>query len=347
MRAQPPIWSNPIAFLSVLNLHALQPCLAQAAATARPGPDTDFRIAMDGGRPVPLPTDEFSVRQVNALRHAGKYYLYGDIIRWSNPKHPDSYGSSIGVFSSTDGRGWDYHGEVVSAGDEGQWDYGGVATPGVCELRGRFYVAYSGRQKRNGLGRRLLGLAAADGPLGPFHKAGAPIFPLEGHPQDDPCFDDPCLITRPGDDRMWLYYRHARWRNRTREAYDYTIRLRTSIDSGRTWSEPTVVLRPGKSGVLETIEAKWIEGQFVLFVLDYAEGAKAALYVSRDGLHFERCRQRHVEDGEGMRFTMGTVCTRLPGLIPDEGGQCRLMNAAGVTDAAGHFTQWIYRVRCE
>jgi xylan 1,4-beta-xylosidase len=299
-------------------------------------------------RPAPLPTNEFSVRQVNSLWHDGRYYLYGDIIRWCNPKHPDSYGSSIGVFSSPDGRQWSYHGEVVSAGGEGQWDNGGAATPGACEFRGKFYVAYSGREKKNGRGRRFLGLAVADGPIGPFRKTGPPIFPLGRHPQDDPCFDDPCLVARPGDDRLYLYYRHARWRNRTGGAYDYTIRLRTSAEPEREWSAAEIVLRPTREGgVLETIEAKWIEGQFVLFVLDYVDGAKAALYVSRDALHFERCKQGHVEDGDGMEFAMGTVCTRLPGLIPDEDGECRLMNAAGVTDSAGHFTQWIYRVRCQ
>ena len=109
-----------------------------------------------------------------------------------------------------------------------------------------------------------------------------------------------------------------------------------------------IILRPQRpDGVLETIETKSIEGQLVLFVLDYVDGAKAALYVSSDGLHFERCKQRHVENGDGMKFTMSTVCTRLPGLIPDGDGQCRLMNAAGVIDSAGHFTQWMYRLRCQ
>ncbi|HJN15730.1 MAG TPA: exo-alpha-sialidase [Armatimonadota bacterium] len=319
----------------------------ESDAASKRDPITDLTIAMLDAQPVPLPTQEFSVRQVNALWHDGKHYIYADIIPWANPKHPDSYGSSIGAFSSPDGRQWSYHGEVVAAGSEGEWDYGGVATPGACTLGGRFYVAYSGREKKDGRGRRFLGLAVADTPLGPFRKAGPPIFPLDGHPQDTPCFDDPCLVVGPGG-KLHLYYRYARWRGGTGGACDYTIRLRTSEDAGRTWPEPTVILRPeNPDGVLETIEAKYLHGRFVLFVLDYVDGANAAMYVSRDGVAFERCAQRCVEDGDGMAFGMGSVCTRLPGLIPDGDGECGLMNAAGVIDEAGHFTQWIYRIRCQ
>ena len=307
-------------------------------------PDVDFQVSLLSDEAVPLPTDRFSVRQMNSLWHGGKYYVYADIIGWDNPKHPDSYGSSIGVYSSPDGRTWTYHGIVVAPGKEqGDWDFGGVATPGAIEHRGKFYIAYSARERKNGLGNRPLGLAVADKPLGPFRKMLDPIFPYTSNPQDAPCFDDPCLVKQPGSDRIHLYYRHARWRNRTNVAYDYSIRLRTMADPEQGWSSSEIVLRPSRAGhtVLETIEAKWINGQFVLVVLDYLPGA--AMHVSTDGIHFQRCRKKNFR--EHVKFTRSSPCTHLPGLLVDGEGVCRFMNTSGVTDNKGHFTQWIYPVR--
>lgn len=76
-----------------------------ATVFAQNAPNPDFRITQIPGDPVPLPTDGFSVRQMNGLWHEGSYYVYADIIDWTNPKHPASYGSSIGVYSSPEGRG--------------------------------------------------------------------------------------------------------------------------------------------------------------------------------------------------------------------------------------------------
>lgn len=335
-----------MACVILLGQAALCPLIGAESAKERRDrgePDTSFRVSMLEGEAVPLPTDRFSVRQVNSLWHDGKYYIYADVIGWDNPKHPASYGSSIGVYSSPDGRQWAYHGIVVAPGAEGKWDFGGVATPGAIKHRGKFYVFYSGREKKNGLGDRLLGLAVAEKPTGPFRKLTEPIFPLEGHPQDGPCFDDPCLAARPGDDKVYLYYRYARWRNRKPEAYDYSIRLRTSTDPEKSWSDSKIVVGPEAGGnVVETIDAKWINGQFVLVVLDYRPGA--AMYVSTDGETFRRCKKKSFSDH--VTFTRSSPCTHLPGLLTDDQGRCRFMNTAGVTDDQGHFTQWIYPIEC-
>ena len=337
-------------FACVLTTTLLLGCLqsdvlaAQEDTAAKNKPNIDFRVKMldADAEAVPLPTDGFSVRQMNSLWHDGKYYVYGDVIGWTNPKHPDSYGSTIGVFCSPDGRKWTYHGEVLKGGGQGKWDYGGVATPGICELGGKFYLAYSGRQNKDGTGERFLGLAVATEPLGPFRKLPKPIFPLEGYPNAQPCFDDPCMVTHPEEQKVYLYYRYARRpEGDIKAAGDYTIRLRTSTDPEQSWSEPKIVLRPTRT-VVETIEAKWIDGQFVLVVLDYAPGA--AMYVSTDGVHYQRCRLKNFSNH--VRFTRPSVCTHLPGLLVDGQGKCRFMNTAGLTDSKNHFTQWIYRVEC-
>ena len=323
---------------------ALMATIGVQTEGAESQPNLDFRISQLPGEAVPLPTDGFSVRQVNSLWHEGKYYVYGDIIRWDNPEHPDSYGSSIGVFSSPDGRKWTYHGPVVTGGDKGAWDYGGTATPGVAEFQGKFYIAYSGREFRNGLGERYLGLAVADTPLGPFTKMPDPIFPLVGHPEQPACFDDPQLVTRPGGSKLLLYYRYARWGQREWKngadpyAVDYSVRLRTTTDPVKGWSDPRVLFtkQPG-DGALEPVEAKWINGQFVLGVLNYNPGT--ALYVSADGENYRRCALPNLRNH--VNLYRANPAANLSGLLMDGQGKVRFVNTVGFTDTNGHFTQWI------
>ena len=226
-------------------------CCLTSPASAQPTPNHSFRIAQLPGDPVPLPADGYSVRQINGLWHDGVYYVYADVIGWDNPAHPASYGSSIGAYSSPDGRKWKYHGLVVSGGEKGTWDYGGVATqPGAVKFKDKFYVAYSGRAKKNGRGARYLGLAVSSSPLGPFTKIPSPkipspIFPAEGHAGKPPCYDDPCLVTHPDGDKLYLYYRHANWIDPTANtsgAENYSIRLRTTEDPEQGWSESTIVV---------------------------------------------------------------------------------------------------------
>ena len=305
-------------------------------------PDIDFRVTMLDDDPEPLPTGKFSVRQVNSVWHDGKYYLYVDIVRWDNPNHPASYGSDIGVYSSPDGRQWRYHGLILTGGNKGQWDYGGVATPTACRFRGKFYVVYSGRAQKNYASERFLGLAVADKPLGPFRKLAEPIFRHEESPGAR--LDDPCLETRPGDDKLYLYYRGPGSK---------MICLRTSTDPEHEWSKDTVVVRPDvKKGfwMLETVDVKWINGQFVLLVLDNSRNAQ--MWVSVDGVHFKRCRLKNLEDHvdfvrDKVKLTERLPFTaHIPGFLLDGKGQCHFVNAAHVNDSEGHYTQWIYRVKC-
>lgn len=314
--------------------------------------DIDFRVMMVDDEPVPLPHDKFSVRQVNSVWHGGKYYLFGDIVQWNNPHHPASYGSNIGVYSSPDGRKWTYHGLVLTGGRKGQWDYGGVATPTACRFRGKFYVVYSGRAQKDGTSERFLGLAMAEEPLGPFRKLPDPIF-RDGCAEGKARFDDPCLVTRPGDNRLHLYYRHLDLDQRVDGHSTYTTRLRTTTDPKHEWSKDTVVLRPDVENgywMLETVDVKWINGQFVLLVLDNFRDAQ--MWVSVDGAHFERCRLNNIEDQ--VEFVRDKVklsdqlpfTAHIPGLLLDGKGECHFMNATHVNDSKGHYTQWIYRIRC-
>ena len=337
-------WRTCFTFSLFLFVWVAMGCCLPATVFAQITPNPNFRITQLPGDPVPLPTDGFSIRQINGLWHEGSYYVYADVIDWDNPKHPDSYGSSIGVYSSPDGVDWKYHGKILAPGAKGKWDYGGVATPGAAKFQGKFYVVYSGREFTSGLGERYLGLAVADTPLGPFKKMPKPIFPLVGYPDQPACFDDPQLVTRPGDDKLYLYYRYARWAQREwpdrsqAGAIDYSIRLRTTTDPKQGWSDPLILFtkQPG-DGALEPVDAKWIDGQFVLASLNYNPGI--ALYVSTDGKNYQRCILPNLRDH--VSLYRPNPAASLSGLLVDGQGKLRFVNTAGFTDTKGHFTQWI------
>ena len=55
----------------------------------------DISISLAEGTPVPLPTSDFSVRQISGFWRKGNYYVYADVVPWSNPYHPDTYDTSI------------------------------------------------------------------------------------------------------------------------------------------------------------------------------------------------------------------------------------------------------------
>jgi len=316
-------------------------CLSATAL----GQNPDFRITQLPGDAVPLPTDGFSVRQMNSLWHDGTYYVYADVIDWTNPKHPDSYGSSIGAYSSPDGVSWTYHGEILSGGKKGEWDRGGVATPGAAKFQDKFYLAYSGRQLANGSGERCIGLAVAGTPLGPFTKM-PPIASQTGYPNSQPCFDDPQLVTRPGDDKMYMYYRYARRPDGSSTgAYDYTIRLKMTTDPAHGWSDPRIILKPHPDGIdkIETVDAKWIDGQFVMMVLEYRVGQ--CLHVSADGEKYHRCTLPNF--GNHVSLYRPNPAASLSGLLVDGEGKLRFVNTVGFTDSKRHYTQWICPAKSE
>ena len=220
---------------------------------------------------------------------------------------------------------------------------GVVATPGAVKFKNKFYVAYSGRELANGLGERYLGLAVADNPLGPFTKTPDPIVSLTGFPDQPACFDDPQLVAPPGDAELFLYYRYARWIQREWEdpsqagAHDYSVRVRTTTDPAHGWSDSRIIIDTPSGSVNEPVEAKWIDGQFVLGVLDYKPDT--ALYVSTDGLNYSRTTLPNLSDH--LSVFRPNPAASLSGLLVDGQGKLRFVNTAGNTDTKGHFTQWV------
>jgi len=104
------------------------------------------------------------------------------------------------------------------------------------------------------------------------------------------------------------------------------------------WSDPRVLFtkQPG-DGALEPVEAKWIDGQFVLGVLNYNPGT--ALYVSADGENYRRCTLPNLRNH--VNLYRANPAASLSGLLVDGRGKLRFVNTVGFTDAKGRFTQWI------
>jgi hypothetical protein len=159
-------------------------------------------------------------------------------------------------------------------------------------------------------------------------------------------------MTRPGDDKLYLYYRYARWAQREWEnraeahAIDYSIRLRTTTNPEQGWSDSQVIITPHPNGLdkIETEDAVWIDGQFVMMVIEYgAPGGLHKIYVSANGKDYQptalQSLSRHVPG-----LFRSNPAASLSGLLVDGRGKLRFINTVGFTDSKGHYTAWIYPV---
>ena len=324
----------------------------------------NFRITILDGAPTPIPTGDgaarFSVRQNSAIWFDGTYYLYADVVPWDNPFHPDTYDTSLHLFTSADAERWEYEGEVIGKGGEGSWTAAGIATPGACVFGGRVWLAYSVRGNPDGSGHRFLGISVADDPRGPFRELPQlRVIPDDVDYTRERVFlllDDPQLVgckadgSGPGDERLHLYYRRSLNDFTPRDhggralRLEYDIRTRHVVDvADGVWSEPHPILHASPGGIIETADARWIDGRLVMVVLGYGEG-EMAIYVSADGRDFVPAEPHLLETY--LDIFMEAACFRLPGFIPDADGRARHLTTPGDIDDEGHYTQWVFRIEC-
>ncbi len=330
------------------------PCTLLKGKTTENIPDVNFTISAESQKPFPIATDHFSIRRTSAIWFDGYYYIYADVIPWSNPYHPDSYDTSVHLFRSTDAKDWQYQGEVISKGKAGEWTANGIGTAGACVFDGQVYVAYSVRGNSDGSGHRLLGISVAETPCGPFRELPElRVIPSMDYTQNDTMLllDDPCLVacnadgTGPGNERLYVYYRRSLcdYSDSDPKKQEYDIRCRYVADFRGLWSEPHSIVAAAKGGVVETSDARWINGRMVVIVLGYDAG-QMAVYVSSDSRTFVPAVPHLLESY--LDIFMPAACYRLPGFIQDPDGQVRHMTTPGNTDDEGHYTQWVYRIAC-
>ena len=328
----------------------------------------NFRISVANSQPVPLPTSgsgkgpkNFSVRQNSTIWFDGTYYLYADVVPWDNPFHPDTYDTSIHLFTSANAEHWEYEGEVIPKGKKGTWTAAGVATPSACVHGNQVYLSYSVRGHADGSGHRFIGISVAHNPHGPFRELPQlRLIPDDVDYAQDRTFlllDDPQLVssnatgTGPGENRLDLYYRRSlndfTGRDRGGHAFrlEYDIRARQIVDVvDGIWSDPRIIIPAVAGGIVETADVRWIGQRLVMIILGYGEG-EMAVYLSNDSRTFVPAKPHLLESY--LDIFMPAACFRLPGFIPGPNGVVRHMTTPGDVDDEGHYTQWVFRITCD
>ena len=145
------------------------------------------------------PTDKYAVRAFDMIfwEPENKWYMYCDLVLFSNPECPGAFGSEIGVFSADSlDTEWTYHGIAVHKNTTLE-DAGGLATPTATVHNGKFFVYFAYEGLPVGKGLRGIGGAIATHPLGPFTRtAPVAVAPAGWHRPRGPggILNDPGLL---------------------------------------------------------------------------------------------------------------------------------------------------------
>ena len=206
------------------------------------------------------------------------WFMYCDLVLFSNPECPSSFGSEIGVFSapSLDG-GWTYRGIAVPRGKNasgGAADAGGLATPTAVVRGGKVFVyfAYEGLPVGDGL--RGIGGAYATHPLGPFTRTPpVAVAPAGWHRPTGPggILDDPEVLFYGGRFHLFHSRKHVSDLNCSlapaavgAAVVDHCVEWRTSND-GVLWERRGILVPPvsGKP-MSETMSARVYGSELVI-----------------------------------------------------------------------------------
>ncbi len=285
--------------------------------------------------------DGFCLRKASAIFVQDRYWVYADIVPWDNPHWPNTYDTSIGLFSSEDCSDWKYHGIVVKHKNQDfRYDFGGVTTPDAIMFSGKIFLFYAGKENLDGGGKRHILCATSDSPDGIFIKHKKPI--AESH-ADHIHFDDPIAILSEDKKRIELYYRYA-----NHKAGFYEIMKVTSSD-GENWSAPITVLKSSdKIRAYETAQGCRItvgdKSSVLLWTFDhFATGEfKTGIRISSDGNIFSENDCLYLDDywAESIPHCgLQTIC-----LSKDE-SSIEYLGIAKNIDNVGHYGIEIYSVR--
>ena len=175
--------------------------------------------------------DRLGPADPHVIRFEGKYYLY-----------PTTDSRGYDVFVSTDLVHWEQQPKAFTTARGGAW------APDVFHHKrgdGRFYLYYTDNTaaEAKGLGRKQIGVAVADSPLGPFTDKGALAAPaIDAHLfQDD-------------DGALYLYYVDL--------ADGFKIVVQPMADGLTKKGEPREVIRPNEDW--EKVSGAVTEGPFML-----------------------------------------------------------------------------------
>ncbi|RMF89115.1 MAG: glycoside hydrolase [Planctomycetota bacterium] len=149
-----------------------------------------------------------SVCTPDVLYWKGKYYLYYQVFVETSGKRGDYCAASCAYADSPDGP-WTPTGKVIiPCGPEGAWDQYAIHDPYPLVYKGKIYLYYKSESAGRPKPVRLLGLAIADDPLGPFEKH--PLNPVlnSGHETAFFPFKEgiAAIVTRHGNEHNTIQY---------------------------------------------------------------------------------------------------------------------------------------------
>ena len=154
------------------------------------------------------------------IKVKGKYYIYYTKVFGRSPGY---WGTIWVAVSEDEGHNWTELGELLGAGEKGQWDSQAVFTPNIIFEKGFYYMYYTGVKptptNRNGKFENnsvndytAIGLAKSKNPEGPFVRCSdKPILEVNADTNqfDSYRVDDAVLMKRDG--KIWLYYKGRKY----------------------------------------------------------------------------------------------------------------------------------------
>jgi hypothetical protein len=225
-------------------------------------------------------TDHFAVRAFDIVHWPGdgRWYMYCDLVLFSNPVCPSSFGSEIGCFSAPSlDEQWTYHG-IVLPKNRSAADAGGLATPTAIVRGGKVFVffAYEGLPATGG-GLRGIGGASASHPLGPF-KRMAPVAdaPAGWRRPSGPggILDDPEVIHYAGRFHLFNSRKHLDDRNcslapenASAHAPSHCMEWHTSAD-GLAWTRRGILTPPASGAPMGQTKSARVYGGRLVIVAD-------------------------------------------------------------------------------
>jgi beta-xylosidase len=164
----------------------------------------------------------------------GKYYIY--------PTHdgfPGWGGRDFQVFSSPDLKDWKFERTILTLGDDVKWSDGNAWAPCIMERKRpdgtyKYYFYFCGALK--GDGRKCIGCAVADDPLGPFTDIGRPVIDFKPEGVRGGQEIDPDVFRDPVSGKYYLY-----WGN------GYMAGAELADDMLSVKRETVKVFRPGRT----------------------------------------------------------------------------------------------------
>ena len=223
----------------------------------------------------------------------GKYYIY--------PTHdgfPGWGGKDFQVFSSSDLKEWKFERTILTLGEDVKWSDGNAWAPCIMERKQpdgsyKYFFYFCGALK--GDGRKCIGCAVADDPLGPFVDTGKPVIDFKPEGVRGGQEIDPDVFRDPVSGKYYLYWGNG-YMAGGELADDMLSVKRDTVKvfrPGRTFREGTnVIFRNGKYYFSWSVDDTGSPNYHIRYAT--ADSPLGDLTVPRDNIVIEKDPERGI-----------------------------------------------------